>query len=135
VKSNIQVVIEKRREFYSSLGKPLLQYLAELHDISIRDFAKVFGISNGHSEAILKHRVFPNFELAVRIARYFDCTTDDLFAWRVDDDGSRRPLLIVLPGKKGHFRLSHRDTRSGLPLVEQIVSDVEALAERVKRAK
>jgi DNA-binding XRE family transcriptional regulator len=73
---------------------PLIQYYAKLCGISIVEFARIFGISKNHAEAVMKHRVFPTLELAVRIARYFEIPTDDLFAWRIDDDGSRRPLVV-----------------------------------------
>lgn len=137
--TNVQAVNAKQRAVYESLGKPLLQQLAELHGITIRDFARIFQVSKGHSESILKHKVFPSLDLAVRIARYFETTVDELFAWRVDDSGDRRPLLIELPNQKSPIRLSHRHKRDHLPLVTQLAEammvkgGVEKLAEGLMR--
>jgi putative transcriptional regulator len=99
VTTRVQRVVERQRAIYETLAKPLLQQLVELHGLSIRDFARIFEISKGHAEAVLKHRTEPSLELAFRIARYFDLTVDDLFGWRFDDTGDRRPLLIHVPGK------------------------------------
>ena len=97
-KSNIQVTVEKCRALYEVEGSPkLLQQITTCYRITIREFASIFGISKAHAEDIIKHRKFPALDLAVRISRYFECTVEDLFAWRVDDDGKRRPLLIVDP--------------------------------------
>jgi plasmid maintenance system antidote protein VapI len=74
--TNVQQVIEKQRAVYDTLAKPLLQQLSELHGLTIRDIAAIFKISKGHAEAVLKHRVFPSLELAVRIARYFETNVD-----------------------------------------------------------
>jgi plasmid maintenance system antidote protein VapI len=121
VKTNVQSIIENQRSFYENLGRPLLQYVLEVYGLSIRDFAGIFSISLSHAEDIVKHRVFPSLELAIRIARYWECSTDDLFAWRVDDDGGRYPLLISLPGREGSIRLStHRAKRNALPLVKDV---------------
>lgn len=136
--TNIQAVIEKQRAVYDTLAKPLLQQLAELHGITIRDFAGIFQISKGHSEAILKHRVFPSLELAIQIARYFETSVDELFAWRVDDSGDRRPLLVELPGVRTPVRLNTKNGRDSLMLVQRVAEamqsegGVERLAERMK---
>lgn len=136
--TNVQETNEKQRAVYESLAKPLLQQLAELHGLTIRDVAAVFGISKGHAEAILKHRVFPALELAIRIARYFEVSVDELFAWRVDDSGERRPLLIELPGIDVPIRLTRRYDGDALTLVVQLAEamkfegGVEEMAAEIK---
>ena len=96
---NRQSLIERQREKYSLLPKPLLGYLAEIHGLSVRKFASIFGISKTQASDILSHKILPSLDLAVRISRYFDTTVEDLFGWRVDDNGDRRPLVISLDGK------------------------------------
>jgi DNA-binding XRE family transcriptional regulator len=118
--TNVQQVIEKQRAVYDTLAKPLLQQLSELHGLTIRDVAAIFKISKGHAEAVLKHRVFPSLELAVRIARYFETNVDELFAWRVDDAGDRRPLLVELPGMDAPVRITKYDERDPLALVRSV---------------
>ena len=94
--SNIQVAIEKMRGVYEPEGcPPLLTWICKSHQITIRDFAAIFGISKSHAAEIINHQSFPSLELAVRISRYWECTVEELFGWRVDDDGARRPLLVV----------------------------------------
>ena len=90
--SNLQLSIERARQQYSAA--PLMEQLCQIHGISQREFAAIFGISKGHAEAIVKERVLPSLELGVRIARYWECSVEELFGWRVDDGGERRPLLI-----------------------------------------
>lgn len=97
--TNLQITIERQRAVYESLAKPLLYQMAMLHRLSIREFAAIFQISKGHAEAVLKHQVAPNLELAFRIARYFEVRVDDLFGWMFDDVGVRRPLLVEVDGK------------------------------------
>ena len=91
--SNLQLCIERARQQYSAA--PLMEQLCQIHGISQREFATIFGISKGHAEAIVKERVLPSLELGVRIARYWECTVEELFGWRIDDGGERRPLLIL----------------------------------------
>jgi putative transcriptional regulator len=96
--SNLQMRIESARRYYSGLGQtPLLEQLTQIHGITQREFAAILGVSKQHSENLLKHKVLPSLELALKIARYFECTVEDLFGWRVDDGGERRPLLIKDP--------------------------------------
>ena len=136
--TNLQQTLDRERALYDTLSKPLLYQLAELHGISIRDFASVFGISKGHAESILKHKVLPSLELGFRIARYMECSVDDLFGWRVEDTGERRPLLIQLPGRARLLRLNKHADRSALPLVAQVEAalkeegGVEKLAKRLE---
>jgi DNA-binding XRE family transcriptional regulator len=97
-KSPLQIVNEKCRAVYEVEGKPpLLQQITQLYRITIREFAGIFGISKAHAENIIKHRVFPSLELSLAISRYFECQVEELFGWRVDDDGKRRPLIVVDP--------------------------------------
>jgi DNA-binding XRE family transcriptional regulator len=146
VTTGLQQTIERQRTEYERLGKPLLQYLVELHGLSVRKFAEVFSISKGHSEDLIKQRVLPSLELAVRIARYFETNVDDLFAWRVDDTGDRRPLLVEIPGTDGVIRLKRENAGigsvefSGLKLVERVLEavkqgKVKTLAAKMKGGK
>jgi transcriptional regulator with XRE-family HTH domain len=91
--SNIQHCNEKAREFYGD--SPLLQRICTAHGITLRDFAAIFGIGKSLAGEILNHQTLPKLELAVQIARYFECTVEELFGWRIDDDGKRRPLLVI----------------------------------------
>lgn len=85
-----------------------MQQITQIYRLTIRDFASIFGISKAHAEDIIKHRKFPALDLAIRMCRYFECTVEELFAWRVDDDGKRRPLLTVDPKTGVAYRLSER---------------------------
>jgi DNA-binding XRE family transcriptional regulator len=131
--TNVQQVIEKQRAVYDTLAKPLLQQLSELHGLTIRDIAAIFKISKGHAEAVLKHRVFPSLELAVRIARYFETNVDELFAWRVDDAGDRRPLLVELPGMDAPVRITKYDERDPLALVRSVVDKLRSIDGGISR--
>lgn len=107
MKTALQVVIEKQREIYQRDGlPPFLQQVCQMYRITIREFASIFGISKAHAEQIIKQRKFPALDLALRIARYFDCTVEELFGWRIDDDGKRRPLIIENPRTGQTYRLS-----------------------------
>ena len=121
MKSNIQVGIEQQRAVYSQLRKPLLLQMAQLHQLTYRDIAEIFGISRSHAENLLHHRRIPTLELAFRIARYFEVRVDDLFGWNFDDDGQRRPLLIELPGTGTVARLKASDRNAGsLEMIRQL---------------
>lgn len=91
--SNIQICNEKAREFYGD--SPLLQRICTAHGITLRDFAAIFEISKSLAGEVLSHKALPKLELAVRVARYFGVTVEELFGWRIDDDGKRRPLLVI----------------------------------------
>ena len=95
--SNIQRCNEKAREFYGD--SPLLSRIAAAHQITLRDFSSIFGISKSLAGEVLNHTTFPKLELAVRISRYFEVTVEELFGWRIDDDGKRRPLLVIDQGQ------------------------------------
>lgn len=105
-KTNVQVIVERQRALYEGEGLPtFLEQLIQVHQISIRDYAEIFGISKSHAENVLKHKVMPSLELGVRMARYWECAVEDLFGWRIDDDGARRPLLVAIPGTTQVVRL------------------------------
>lgn len=87
-------------------SRPLLSQLAEVHDLSVRDFASIFGISKSFAEEILNHKKMPSLELAIRISRYYEVDVEQLFGWRVEDDGSRRPLVVKLPGSEEYITLN-----------------------------
>src|SRR5580658_5660419 len=80
------------------MSRPLLAQIAELHGISVRDFAALFDVSKTYAAGVLNHTRQPSLEVAVRISRYFEVTVEELFGWWFDDNGERRPLLIQLPG-------------------------------------
>lgn len=110
--TGLQIRIDRERAVYETLQKPLLYQLVTLHQLSIRDFASVFGISKGHAENLLKHRTVPDLELAFRIARYFTVSVDELFGWRFDDTGDRCPTLIERNGEV--VKMSSFDTGLGI---------------------
>ena len=112
MKSNVQTVNEKLRAVYQG-QPPLLSRIAEAHGISIRDFAFIFGIGKSHAADILNHRVYPSLELALKISRYWEVTVEELFGWRVDDDGARRPLLVIDPGTGKARKLTKKQGRTG----------------------
>lgn len=121
MKTNLQIAIEQQRAVYSHLRKPLLLQMAQLHQLTVRDIAEIFGIARSHAENILNHRKLPSLELAIRLARYFEVTVDDLFGWMYDDEGIRRPLLIELPGTGQVVRLKASDkSADALEMVRQV---------------
>ena len=114
MKSSLQTVNEKARIIYEGSGQsPLLQRIAEAHNISIRDFASIFGIGKSHAADVLNHRVYPSLELALKISRYWEVSVEELFGWRVDDDGARRPLLVIDPGTGKARKLTNKQGRTG----------------------
>lgn len=133
MKSNLQIGIEKQRAVYAQLRKPLLLQIASLYQLSYRDIAEIFGISRSHAENILLHRKMPSLELAIRLARYFEVSTDELFGWQFDDEGIRRPLLIELPGTRTYVKLraSNKETAS-MEMVRQVA---ELLGKKVAKVK
>ena len=110
--SNLQLRINAARHHYTGLGQqPLLERICKVHGITQREFAAIFGISKAHAEAVIKHRTMPSLELGLQIARYWECTVEELFGWRVDDDKGRRPLIIKDP-ETGEVR--RLNTRAGV---------------------
>ena len=97
MRNNLQTAIEQQREVYQHLALPMLAQLCEIHNLSVRDIAGIFNISKSLAAEVIHYRKMPSLELAVRLARYFECSTDDLWAWMFDDDGNRRPLMIEMP--------------------------------------
>lgn len=101
------------RAIYYSLQKPLLTQLAQIHRVTVREFAAIFNISKSNAQEILAHRKDPTLYLAFQIARYYEVTVDELFGWKYGDSGDRRPLMIEVGGKllrlkdgvKGHGAL------------------------------
>jgi transcriptional regulator with XRE-family HTH domain len=116
-----QIVNEKCRALYEVEGAPpLLQQICSIFRLTIREFASIFGISKGYSEDIIKQRKFPTLDLGIRISRYFEVSVEELFGWRVDDDGKRRPLLVVNPKTGVAFRLSEKKKEHDtMPLVRE----------------
>ena len=120
--SNLQMRIQDARGYYDGKGQPpLLEQLCIIHGITQREFAAIFGVSKQHAENLIKHRVFPSLELGLRIARYWEVTIEELFGWRVDDDGARRPLLIKDPVTGEVRRLNAAGKRTkALVLVDEV---------------
>lgn len=111
------------RAVYEQCPRPLLAQIAEIHGFSHRQFAAIFGISKSYAEELLNHKKYPDMELGIRIARYFEVTVEEMFGWRIDDDGMRRPLLIEVSGRDGlHMRLKpHLKAHSTLEMVRAVV--------------
>lgn len=102
----LQICNEKARAVYENdLKIPLLQQICMIYNLSTREFASIFDISPDHAHRIMTHKVFPSMEVGIRIARYFEVEVEFLFGWRVDDFGSRRPLLIEDPESRKLYRL------------------------------
>jgi putative transcriptional regulator len=119
--SNLQMRIDAARNHYEGQGRPpLLEQLCQVHGLTQREFAAIFGVSKQHAENVMKHKTLPSLELALKIARYWECSIEDLFGWRVNDDGARRPLLIKDPSTGEVRRLNAAGKRvRALDLVEK----------------
>ncbi len=132
MKTNLQIIIEKNRALYEVEGAPpLLQQIVKLHTLTIREFADIFDISKDYAEKLMKHRVFPTVPLAFDIARYFEVTVEDLWGWRVDDHGKRRPLLIEDPKTGKAFRLLDKPAHATMELVrDKMKADLLATIEK-----
>jgi transcriptional regulator with XRE-family HTH domain len=129
MRTALQRGIDEQREVYDHLAKPLLAQLAVIHGLTVRDVSQIFGISKSHAAEILSHKKVPSLEVSFRLARYFEVTVDDLFGWMLDDDGNRRPLVVLVGGKL--IRLKSQDrSHDALALVKQVA---EAMRERGRR--
>jgi transcriptional regulator with XRE-family HTH domain len=127
-KTRLQVCSEKAREIYANdLDTPLLMQLCKLHNLSVAEFGEIFGISRAQAYKVLNHEDFPSLPVAIAIARYWDVDVEFLFGWRVDDDGSRRPLLIENPSTQVLIRLKSSDPEASVPAL------IEARMEYLKR--
>ena len=74
-----------------------MKQICQVHGLTIREFARIFEMSKSHAEDIWSHKRFPSLVEAVKIARYFEVAVEELFGWRIDDEGERRPLLVQDP--------------------------------------
>jgi DNA-binding XRE family transcriptional regulator len=112
METNVQTVIERQRKKYTRDGCPtLLQMICTTFRLSYQEFAKVFGISKSSAALLITHETMPSLELAIKMARYFEVTVEDLFGWRVDDEGMRRPLLVEIKGeyvRLGAYKRRHK---------------------------
>ena len=106
---NLQPVLERLRAEYARWPRPMLAQIATVHRVSVRKFAEIFEISKSHAEEILNHKTMPSLEVAIRIARYWECSVEELFGWRVDDDGCRRPLVVDIEKKRTRLKKGNRD--------------------------
>lgn len=120
--TNLQSALEDQRAVYARLKGTLLQQLMQFHGLSIRDFASIFHVSKGHAESILKDRCFPALPLALAISRYFECSVEELFGWRVDDSGDRRPLVVDL-GNGEAVRIQARKVVHGAMDLVRLVAE------------
>lgn len=118
--TNMQIGIEQQRALYSHLAKPLLRQMCDIHHISVREFASIFGLSRGYADNIMNYRTMPTLEVAFKIARYFECGMEELWGWMFDDDGSRRPLMAEMPGTKMLMRLRTNKEDSAMNLVRMV---------------
>lgn len=132
----VQRNVEHRREVYGHLRLPLLQQLAFIHNLNVRDLAEIFGCSKSYIAEVFNHKKLPSLELAIRISRYFETTTDDLFGWRVDDDGSRRPLVVELPGTRQLIRLKTTDkTHGSMALIRMVSEEIQKQEKQEREGK
>lgn len=120
VKTNLQLANEKARACYEGEGvDPLLKQICQAHGLTLREFARIFGISKSHAQDLWHHRAFPSLEAAVKISRYFEVTVEELFGWRINDDGDRRPLLVQDPRTSQVVRLNRNsDIKGSIDLVK-----------------
>jgi transcriptional regulator with XRE-family HTH domain len=126
-RSNLQINTERQRALYLYLEPPLIAQLAKVHGLTVRDFAAIFGMGKSLAAQILNMTKYPDMVLALRIARYFEVTVDELWGWLVNDLGARRPLVIELPGTKRLLRL-----RAGVK-AHGALALVAAMAEQMRR--
>ena len=133
--SNLQVGIDQQREVYGHLRFPLLQQLCRIHSLSVRDVATIFGIGKSHAQEIITHQKAPSLELAFRLARYFEVTVDELFGWRFDDSGERRPLVIELSNKVLVRLSAARKSDQAMELVRAVAEDQRMLREKAKNGE
>lgn len=105
-----------------------MSQLAKIHGLTVRDFARIFGMSKSHAEDVLAMRCFPRAEMCIQIARYFEVSTDDIFGWMIDDAGERRPLVIELYGTGKVLRLKAQVKEHGsLALVKAVAEEMRKL--------
>lgn len=126
----LQVDLERKREVYGHLQKPLIAQLCFLFGLTVRDVAEIFGISKSHAFEVINHQKFPPLDVALKMSRYFECSVEDLWSWMIDDDGSRRPLVVEY--KKRLIRLSTKDPHHQ---TMQIIEDVAEEFRRQEEAK
>ena len=129
MKTNLQLGLEAQREIYGHLKKPMLAQICEIHRLTIRDLASIFGISKNTANAVIVQKQFPSLVLAFRLARYFECSVEDLWGWMLDDDGIRRPLVVEAGGQL--IRLKSQDrSHDVLALVKQVAEAMRGEEEK-----
>lgn len=102
------------------LRLPLLAQLAQLHGLTVRDFARIFDMSKSYANDILNMYVCPPLERSLMIARYFEVTVEELWGWNIDDTGERRPLVIELPGNRVVRLKAQVKDHGSMELVRQV---------------
>lgn len=78
--------------------KNRLKILRAERDWSQQDLAERLGVSRQSVNAIETGKYDPSLPLAIRMARLFGCSVEDLF--RLDgppDDAARRPAIVTEP--------------------------------------
>jgi transcriptional regulator with XRE-family HTH domain len=136
-KSAAQLYIEGMRGYYQNgLDVPLIAQLCKLHYISVREFAEIFGVSKSYAHQLMQHEKLPSLELGFKISRYFEISMEELFGWRLDDDGARRPLLVEIPGQKEPHRVN-RESReyNVINLIDAQVSHLQNMRKQREEAK
>lgn len=95
-----------------------MKQICQVHGLTLREFARIFEMSKSHAEDIWNQVRFPSLPEAIQIARYFEVTVEELFGWRLDDKGDRRPLLVEDPRTGKVVRLNrNNELQSALALV------------------
>lgn len=125
-RTNLQITIERQQALYLPLYPSLLAQLAKIHKISVREFASIFGTGKSLAADVLNMKKFPDMVLALRIARYFEVTVDELWGWLVNDSGARRPLVVEMGNGRVMRLMSGVKAHGALALVA-------AMAEQMRR--
>ena len=61
-----------------------LQKIVRYHHMSVRRFGKLFGVSHNTAARIIDGE-FPKLPVAIRIARVFHCSVEDIWGRQVKD--------------------------------------------------
>ena len=100
MRTSLQVAIDQQRAVYSHRRRPRLSQLAQLHGLTVRDFARIFDVSKSYADDILRMRVRPPLERGVDDRKVLRSHGRRVTGRTIHDSGERRPLVIELPGNK-----------------------------------
>lgn len=125
MRTGLQISVEKARALYCREGSPpLLQQIVQIYRISVREFAIIFGIKKSQAANIISHKAVPTLHLAIDICRYFEVSVEDIFGWRFDDHGKRRPMVMIDTKTGQAFRLKNvNDDHKTMELVKKQIED------------